>query len=723
MTFEIPVAVPSDRTEVAVDCSATNTAGAAAQLGDAATWNGVAYGSAGNANGQFWWNDPLKIYQQSVMTKWTPAQENAGNCWYFGRDAAQLSTNVHRFLCKDVGALATGTSLTLAFQFVVTNLGKDMADGYLAPLVDSMTCVMNVNVQDSTSLAATASAKVWYTSTNTIQMDGGASSKYRKYAGFFVTAQAYKYEGTTAAGDLINYPVPSLGQAMASQSDNFNAGQVTADKNSVRITLQLSASDFVAPDAAYKGSGSMAAAINTPSVAGQIANYAALRTLPFVPNKDHTSDAKTLTVQLYGHTAVGTVASSTSRVNPTLALGGAAASRAATTGTFNMGAAYTTSGSPLVADAALRFFPTDWAALLPTGSLGTGVLSFTMAKDKWGQTCENANNNVNCLWCNEGTLVSGDQYYTSSAQGDSSSVAANKAEGTGLGTGAAVGDILVFKTKSVTATSAGNGRFAMVDTTARDFIIHSQSSNAGGTTVFAGACTNIRPWNMYWDFSSGATADTFFAMPASWSAIRGRGGFGSGSTNQFLMQRFFQMKTSTDTDFFAAMINHYVYPGATEVPTANAGLSILPSMPLWVSEQDASQNAASGATFKNDGTEALNTFKIYLAAAAVPVDAFYGFPMPAGTPFMKATGDNEVEVITTRAGGVKCYMYGNENGLGFCNKVDNPANWAYERLLQFREMNFMVCEIGVTAAAAGGEIIVVPFRMTDNTVATASNTW
>jgi len=25
-------------------------------------------------------------------------------------------------------------------------------------------------------------------------------------------------------------------------------------------------------------------------------------------------------------------------------------------------------------------------------------------------------------------------------------------------------------------------------------------------------------------------------------------------------------------------------------------------------------------------------------------------------------------------------------------------------------MNFMVCEVGVTAAAAGGEIIVVPFK-------------
>lgn len=128
MTFEIPVAVPSDRTEVAIDCSATVTAGTAAQVGLAAaqTWNGITFGTVDggtlgeNLNGgHFAFNDPLKIYQQSVMTQWTPAQENAGNCWYFGRDAAAMGTNVHRFLCKDVGALATGTSLTLAFQYVV----------------------------------------------------------------------------------------------------------------------------------------------------------------------------------------------------------------------------------------------------------------------------------------------------------------------------------------------------------------------------------------------------------------------------------------------------------------------------------------------------------------------------------------------------------------------------------------------------------------------------
>lgn len=41
---------------------------------------------------------------------------------------------------------------------------------------------------------------------------------------------------------------------------------------------------------------------------------------------------------------------------------------------------------------------------------------------------------------------------------------------------------------------------------------------------------------------------------------------------------------------------------------------------------------------------------MYINANAVPVDEFYGFPMPRGTPFMKSTGNNEIEVITERRG-------------------------------------------------------------------------
>jgi len=151
------------------------------------------------------------------MTKWSTTVP--GNCWYFGKNVAVTTANVHRFLCKDVGAIATGTTLTLAFQYVVTNLGKDMTNGYLDPLVDTMTCTMNVNVQGSTSYAS-ASAKVWYTSTNTIQVDGGDTSNYRKFDGFFVTAKALNFAG----GAAVEYPVSSLGQAANSIATNFNAG-------------------------------------------------------------------------------------------------------------------------------------------------------------------------------------------------------------------------------------------------------------------------------------------------------------------------------------------------------------------------------------------------------------------------------------------------------------------------------------------------------------------
>lgn len=65
---------------------------------------------------------------------------------------------------------------------------------------------------------------------------------------------------------------------------------------------------------------------------------------------------------------------------------------------------------------------------------------------------------------------------------------------------------------------------------ARDFIVHSTSS-AADDDDFDCVVTAIRPWNVDWTFSTGATADAFFAMPSSWSAIRGRGGFGTGAAN------------------------------------------------------------------------------------------------------------------------------------------------------------------------------------------------
>ena len=65
---------------------------------------------------------------------------------------------------------------------------------------------------------------------------------------------------------------------------------------------------------------------------------------------------------------------------------------------------------------------------------------------------------------------------------------------------------------------------------------------------------------------------------------------------------------------------------------------LVPSFPLWVTENDAGLSETAGTKFINDGTEALNVFKIFIPADVKPLSEFYGFPMPRGTPFMKATG-------------------------------------------------------------------------------------
>jgi len=78
-----------------------------------------------------------------------------------------------------------------------------MVNGVLVPLVDTMTCTLGVNTWTS----ATSSAVSWYSSANVIQIDGGSTSKYRAYAGFFVTNQGKDFAG----GAFMDFPTPSLG--------------------------------------------------------------------------------------------------------------------------------------------------------------------------------------------------------------------------------------------------------------------------------------------------------------------------------------------------------------------------------------------------------------------------------------------------------------------------------------------------------------------------------
>ena len=59
-----------------------------------------------------------------------------------------------------------------------------MTNGYLVPPTDSMECTLKVN----TYTTGTSSTNEWYSSTISVDIDGGANSKYRAYSGFWATS-------------------------------------------------------------------------------------------------------------------------------------------------------------------------------------------------------------------------------------------------------------------------------------------------------------------------------------------------------------------------------------------------------------------------------------------------------------------------------------------------------------------------------------------------------
>lgn len=99
---------------------------------------------------------------------------------------------------------------------------------------------------------------------------------------------------------------------------------------------------------------------------------------------------------------------------------------------------------------------------------------------------------------------------------------------------------------------------------------------------------------------------------------------------------------------------------------------VLPSFPFW-SESSAttltdagdannewSNDSTAADNTDNDGSLNVMTMKLVIAAAGVPVDAYYGFPMPQGTPFMDPAGGNKVRIATSAGrASVECWMNGN----------------------------------------------------------------
>jgi len=121
-----------------------NGAGAFGTPTSVTTTEEYTYRTCKSGNAQYWRNDPLHVFQNSVMF----SGFGVGNCWYMGRDAAVLTTNKHMFRCNNMGAVAANTEMSLAFQFTVRNQGKDMANtGLVTKTVTSLSCVLTLRTR------------------------------------------------------------------------------------------------------------------------------------------------------------------------------------------------------------------------------------------------------------------------------------------------------------------------------------------------------------------------------------------------------------------------------------------------------------------------------------------------------------------------------------------------------------------------------------------------
>jgi hypothetical protein len=120
----------------------------------------------------------------------------------------------------------------------------------------------------------------------------------------------------------------------------------------------------------------------------------------------------------------------------------------------------------------------------------------------------------------------------------------------------------------------------------------------------------------------------------------------------------------------------------------------------------------------NDGALALSTgMKIYIKAGDAPLADYYGFYVPRMTPFFKATGGNEIDVVVNSARAVKCWSWGSYNGFGTAMKNDfiGKEYWTnkYYALIQYGGLNMVICKLGVaTGTATTGDIIIIPATQT-----------
>jgi len=223
-------------------------------------------------------------------------------------------------------------------------------------------------------------------------------------------------------------------------------------------------------------------------------------------------------------------------------------------------------------------------------------------------------------------------------------------------------------------------------------------------TAAAGTVQSILIWKL----------NNAMLMPAYLTTFRGRGGWGSGDSNQKLMDVFIQMRSAASSSPSIQALSHF-YIGAkaaNDLTDANANVKV--SFPLGTY---GSPDTAYTVESTNNGASVLNTgVKIYIAAGAAPPTTHMGIFTVRMTPFFKSTGQNQVELSMNSARTVSCWHFSSADGSGYCIKHANDyltfftgEDLLYREAIMFGGMGLLVCELGTgTGTATTGDAIFVP---------------
>lgn len=167
MEWNIPFAIPNDRTEASMICALDNLV-------------------APTTVPTRWGNDPMMIYSSSFVAN----NMGSANCFYDGVLNTDAAVGQHNFKCTNIGAITSGTKLGMSFQFAINNQAKTIAMDNVATnsvqwVITQMTCTLKVNTWSSDS----SSAVEWVSQAYTTKIDGsGQTSKFGEFSSFVATS-------------------------------------------------------------------------------------------------------------------------------------------------------------------------------------------------------------------------------------------------------------------------------------------------------------------------------------------------------------------------------------------------------------------------------------------------------------------------------------------------------------------------------------------------------